>query len=311
MSTTSLKLLDVVELLGELTSDTESLTEIPRVLVSLLPLDRVTFALVRQTAGEPQRMVVAAGVEMGDDATLTTVPIPAIADERDGTAGAPGPKASAGISGLGTTEAFENKPSPAQSNPPIKIIRQLNASHRMILTLHWGRRRAALSPEFAGLLDTIGDALARALGTLLSWREQPALLGGCFSKITGTQWHVLCHLHTDLSEKELTGFLKITPHTLHSHIKDIYRTLGVRSRLGAVHVLQQATRNYRAKARQWSAAGPTAGRSHQLNALAYVDSNLQSAACEDAFADDYKCPEYRLQTDIHASCPTPHDHASS
>jgi len=255
-STTPPALLAVVELLGELASDVESLPEIPAILVALLPLDRVTFGLVRQTPGEAERLLVSAGCHAGADGMAEPLPVAGLPAAQDLGLDREGLADNLEAAAAGAAECTERQISTSLAQSPMRIIRQVDARHRMVLILHWGTRMAELAGEFARLFEAVGDMLAGSLATLLSWRQHPALLGGNFARITPTQWHVLCHLCTERSEKELADLLHMAPHTLHSHIKDIYRRLGVRSRLGAVHLLRQSARHYRARTREWSAPAP-------------------------------------------------------
>ena len=60
------------------------------------------------------------------------------------------------------------------------------------------------------------------------------------SSLTNAEWRVLLALDTDDAEKQIATALAISPHTLHSHIKNIYRKLQVQSRLSAVYCLRRA-----------------------------------------------------------------------
>ena len=252
MSRTQQLMLDVVELLGQLTSDIELLPEIPRVLVSLLPVDRVTFALVQQTEAEPDRLLVSAGFEAPDGPQAMPVPSLAIHNEQTNY-----PDASDSLEtvqdGANDTNNIHAGNATANRIPcPFEVTRQLDDSHKMVLILHWGKRYPSMPEEYLEIFNSISDLLSRSLRTLLSWWSRPELLGGRFTKITRCQWRILTHLYTQLSEKELADYLKTSPQTLHSHIKTIYQKLGVRGRLEAVRVLHQAVRQYRTKAREWS-----------------------------------------------------------
>ena len=60
--------------------------------------------------------------------------------------------------------------------------------------------------------------------------------------LTKAEWRVLLALDSDDTEKQIASHLGSTPNTLHSHIKSIYRRLGVQSRLSAIALLRQAER---------------------------------------------------------------------
>ena len=63
--------------------------------------------------------------------------------------------------------------------------------------------------------------------------SQPKALGAAFERLTDREWMVLQGLNSDAGEKQLADQLGLSPHTLHSHIKSIYRKVGVQGRLPA------------------------------------------------------------------------------
>ncbi|HUO07010.1 MAG TPA: helix-turn-helix transcriptional regulator [Phycisphaerae bacterium] len=60
--------------------------------------------------------------------------------------------------------------------------------------------------------------------------------------LTRTEWRVLMALDSEMPEKQIATELATTANTLHSHIKSIYRRLGVQSRLSAIALLRRAER---------------------------------------------------------------------
>jgi DNA-binding CsgD family transcriptional regulator len=68
-------------------------------------------------------------------------------------------------------------------------------------------------------------------------REKPLL-----RSLTKAEWRVLIALDSDMPEKQIAQELNTTSNTLHSHIKSIYRRLGVQSRLSAITLLRRAER---------------------------------------------------------------------
>jgi DNA-binding NarL/FixJ family response regulator len=50
------------------------------------------------------------------------------------------------------------------------------------------------------------------------------------AKLTRTEFEVFEHLRTDATEKQIARTLNRSPHTVHVHVKSIYRKLGIRSR---------------------------------------------------------------------------------
>ena len=266
-------ILDAVELFGELTADMDSLSEIPRVLVSLLPVDRVSFILFRQVTPNANCTLVSAGCDAHANVPVESLPVRASQNHYSDSRG------SQNTGTRGTMDPGQNAVTGSRPRP-MEYVRQLDDHHRMILSLHLGKRLSSLTDEFTALLDTICDTLVRSLRTLLAWREHPELLGGCFTNIKEKQWHIMCHLNANVSEKELAAVLQVPRNTLHSHIKDIYLMLGVNSRLEAVHRLQQAVRRYRAGAREWSAGGGTDRIDDPMMKFAQARAPFGGAFCE-------------------------------
>jgi hypothetical protein len=213
------QLLDVVEFLGEVTADIQTLAEIPKVLTTVLPLEWASFSLTRQgDSGEAQTIVTAQyrrDTEGEVETALTEIEGTNIEDGR------------------------------------VEIVREVGARYQMKLALQRGRDREGMEEQWNEMVETVCETLMRALRTLVAWREQPELLGGSFSAMTGAQWRGARVLGTGFSGKQLAKDLKISPHTLHCYVKAVYRKLGVRNRMAAVQLLDQAARHYRLRTREW------------------------------------------------------------
>jgi DNA-binding NarL/FixJ family response regulator len=80
---------------------------------------------------------------------------------------------------------------------------------------------------------------------MLAWQDSPRLLGSAFERLTEREWVVLRGLNSDDGEKQLADRLSLSPHTLHSHIKSIYRKVGVQGRLPLLLRLNTAIRELR------------------------------------------------------------------
>jgi DNA-binding CsgD family transcriptional regulator len=236
-------LLDLISTLGELTSDFELMPEIPRVLVSLLPLDRVVLAITGRNAADSDHNLVCAAFESGEDSSVEPCSRTGIQDDLAARESDPAPADES--PGFETGNSFELPPPTDPIPNPFKIVHQLDADHKMILILHWGRRLPSLSAEFVELLRVLDDTLTRFVRIHISWRQHPELLGARFATLTPAEWRILCHLTTERSEKELAASSGISPHTLHCHVKSTYAKLMVRSRMEAVRCLRQAARYYR------------------------------------------------------------------
>ena len=243
--TTARLLLDIVELLGSCTSDLESLTDIPRMLVSALPLDRAGLDITVQEVPESGRVLVSALFEAPTG--FFREPRPTV-DHFHGQSGFLGHPFSEAAPPAGVSDPFDAwaRPINSRGDAPIEYHRQLDDHHRMKLVLHWGKRLTQMSVDLRALLDAVNEVLGRSLQTLFSTRGNPALLGGEFAELTQRQWQILCRLSSAHSEKQLADSLQLSRNTLHGHIKSIYRKLGVCGRLEAVRRVDQAIRYYRA-----------------------------------------------------------------
>lgn len=58
----------------------------------------------------------------------------------------------------------------------------------------------------------------------------PVSTGELLAKLSRTEMHVLNHLRQDMTERRIASEIGRSPHTVHVHVKNIYRKLGVTSR---------------------------------------------------------------------------------
>jgi DNA-binding NarL/FixJ family response regulator len=110
-------------------------------------------------------------------------------------------------------------------------------------------------------LELAGGHLVTQLGAMLAWIADSSVLGTPFDRLTDREWVVLQGLQSEDGEKQLADRLELSPHTLHSHIKSIYRKLGVQGRLPVLMRLGAAQRAYRMRlaAEKLMPAGAAAG----------------------------------------------------
>jgi len=64
-------------------------------------------------------------------------------------------------------------------------------------------------------------------------------------RLTEREWVVLQGLMTEAGEKQLADQLGLSPHTLHSHIKSIYRKVEVQGRLPLLSKVHNVVRERR------------------------------------------------------------------
>jgi DNA-binding CsgD family transcriptional regulator len=139
----------------------------------------------------------------------------------------------------------------------------IDPEHRMLLVVHQRSGEQALPVPLAETLQIVAEQLGRLLETLVIWLEYPETLGGSSQRLTDREWMVLRFLDSEAGEKQLADQLGLSPHTLHSHIKAIYRKVGVQGRLPLLlrveHALQ-VLRLSRLEAVPANAAAPSTDR---------------------------------------------------
>ncbi len=218
------QLLDVATMLRELTSDTASLAKIPQLLSSVLDLGPVTFALTRQdnSHSEPVIVSLATSQTLASEQAMVDLTRDVLAH-------------------FMRAESAINPGNHDENSCERIIYRRVNRQHAMMLIMHQPLART----ERIELLDILANHLSKALFAALSWQVYPTPLGEPFTALTEREWVVLCGLRSEDGEKQLADRLHLSPHTLHSHIKSIYRKMGVQGRLPLLQKLDQAILDYR------------------------------------------------------------------
>ena len=121
----------------------------------------------------------------------------------------------------------------------------IDEAYRMLLIVHRCAGDPHLSADLTDILQLVAQQLGKFLEPLVIWMARPELFGKPFSGLTDREWMVLRHLNSDAGEKQLADQLGFSPHTLHSHIKSIYRKVGVQGRLPLILKAQRAMRELR------------------------------------------------------------------
>ena len=125
------------------------------------------------------------------------------------------------------------------------ITRHIDQHHRLILMINRRHQETAMRADTMEALHVVLDHLAKSLRVLVNCLRYPTCLGSPFTTLTKREWIVLCCLKSEAGEKLIADRMAMSPHTLHSHIKSIYRKLGVQSRLSMLQIFQRAQRDYR------------------------------------------------------------------
>jgi DNA-binding CsgD family transcriptional regulator len=243
-------LMAVATTLADYTQSLELAQRIPTYLSDTLGLEPLTLAVVRTNPDAPDAApelvlhAASGSVASGEaaasfaprlvDICMQTRPLPA------GMAPALRPAiafdtgfAEMAVQGLG---AFPKA---------LVFARTIDDRHRLVLLVHQRSEDAGLSPQSTDALLMVAGQLAKLFKCLLAWDTGPQVLGQPFERLTDREWVVLRGLNSDDGEKQLADRLSLSPHTLHSHIKSIYRKVGVQGRLPLLLRLQNAMRDLR------------------------------------------------------------------
>jgi DNA-binding CsgD family transcriptional regulator len=121
----------------------------------------------------------------------------------------------------------------------------IDEAFRMLLIVQQRAGDPHLSADLTDVLQLVAQQLGKFLEPLVIWMARPELFGKPFNDLTDREWMVLRHLNSDAGEKQLADQLGLSPHTLHSHIKAIYRKVGVQGRLPLLLKAQEAMRDLR------------------------------------------------------------------
>lgn len=237
------QLLDIATMLRELTSDTSMLARIPALLTTTLNLGPVTFALTRQDNSQADPVIVSLATSQSISTDQAMIDL-----TRDVLA-----HFMRSESAVGVTEH-------APASVDRVFIRRVNRQHTMMLIMH----QSVASSDRIDLMNILTGYLSKTLFAALSWQVYPTPLGEPFTALTEREWVVLCGLRSDDGEKQLADRLHLSPHTLHSHIKSIYRKMSVQGRLPLLQRLDQAIQDYRIRIFSGLSTTPAAQSSDRL-----------------------------------------------
>jgi DNA-binding CsgD family transcriptional regulator len=238
-------LMNISATLADLTRNLDLSRRIPGYLCRALELDPVTLAIVAENAsGQEVVMSACSHSECERDSKNDLLSIyeqtrPLSADS--------GPMLRPIIK-LDTANAADKaSAAPADSAYPRAIVfsQAIGEGHRMLLVVHQPASAANLSEGMTEVLQLVATHLAKLLGCLVVWSAKPQGLGAPFSRLTDREWNVLRGLESDAGEKQLADRLGLSPHTLHSHIKSIYRKVGVQGRLPLLMLAESSLRDLR------------------------------------------------------------------
>jgi DNA-binding CsgD family transcriptional regulator len=130
---------------------------------------------------------------------------------------------------------------------PLAMVfaQEMDDSHRMLLIVHQPAEEITVVDEVHDTLLLIASQLSKLLRCMVACSSGTNILGGRFNRLTEREWMVLRVLNSEDGEKQLADRLSLSPHTLHSHIKSIYRKVGVQGRLALLLRLREAQQELR------------------------------------------------------------------
>ncbi|HVX86879.1 MAG TPA: LuxR C-terminal-related transcriptional regulator [Phycisphaerae bacterium] len=238
-------LMAIASTLGEYTQSLELAQRIPAYLSDALGAEPLTLAILRDNGHDESQLVLHAtsGAVGTGEAALTLEPqlLEICRQTRPLAVGvAPSLRSSIGA-------GFSELDIPGLGAYPKALVfcRSIDSHHRLVLLMHQRADENGMHMPLTEALQTVAGQLAKLFKCLFAWQAGPQVLGGPFERLTDREWMVLRGLNSDDGEKQLADRLSLSPHTLHSHIKSIYRKVGVQGRLPLLARLQTAMRELR------------------------------------------------------------------
>jgi DNA-binding CsgD family transcriptional regulator len=119
-----------------------------------------------------------------------------------------------------------------------RFKRELNDELTLCITAYPGEN--GFTPRQVQVLEYAAAMTHAALQCLFVTQKDRNALGKPFSELSDREWLVCQTLSDAESEKEISARLGLSPFTLHMYVRNIYRKLGVNSRLGVVRKLCDA-----------------------------------------------------------------------
>jgi DNA-binding CsgD family transcriptional regulator len=241
-------LMDIATTLADYTQSLEQCAKVPTYLSRVLDLEPLTLAVVRHEKDNPAEIMFIASsgqVATGEAGADFNKNILDIHEQTRPLTTNDGPtlRPTIALKDCGFSELSVHHL--VLFPRALVAVRTIDDTHRMFLIVHQRADEAPLSPRVADTLLMAVRQLAKLLRCVVASVSRPETLGGPFDRLTEREWVVLRGLNSDHGEKQLADQLNLSPHTLHSHIKSIYRKVGVQGRLPLLLRLNEALRDLR------------------------------------------------------------------
>jgi len=241
-------LMDIATTLADYTQSLQECAKVPAYLSRVLDLEPITLAVVRQADDEEPQIVLLSSsgqIATGEAAAYFNQNILQIHEQTKPLTTRDTPMLRSAIE-LGDAGFSEMAINGLGAFPRALVVaRTIDESHRMFLIIHQRADQVAFSAAVTDTLLMVVRGLAKLLKCVVASHSRPDVLGGPFDRLTDREWVVLRALNSDQGEKQLADQLNLSPHTLHSHIKSIYRKVGVQGRLPLLLRLNEAIRDLR------------------------------------------------------------------
>jgi DNA-binding CsgD family transcriptional regulator len=240
-------LMDVSATLGDLTRNLDLARGIPAYLCRALGLNPVTLAIIADGSAGPEVLLSSCSrSECNHDCNADLL---SIYEQTRPLSADAGPTLRPMIEIEKSCAGDKALPVAADSAFPRATVfsQSIGEGHRMVLILHQPAANPHLNEGMLEVVQVIAQQLGKLLGCLVTWSARPQAIGAPFNRLTDREWNVLRGLESEVGEKQLADRLGLSPHTLHSHIKSIYRKVGVQGRLPLLMRAEASLRDLRAE----------------------------------------------------------------
>lgn len=242
------KLMHIATTLADYTQSAELAAQIPAYLARMLEIEPVTLAVVSHNSVSGRfelALLASSGPLPTGDASFASQVLEIHQQTRAGdTSMLRSPFA---VDGGATERPYAEVSFAGLAAFPKALVftRTIHDGYGLCLIVHQRAGQAAPSEVQLDSLTMVAGLLTKLLGCMMAWQSRPEILGSEFKRLTDREWVVLRALNSDDGEKQLADRLSLSPHTLHSHIKSIYRKVGVQGRLPLLQRLNAAVRELR------------------------------------------------------------------
>ena len=151
--------------------------------------------------------------------------------------------------------SYSAKDAALNNATPSVEIAQEDLSHDYVMKLAVSTRKV-MTERQRELLAKATRLVRLALRCVLIGQRDRAALGEPFTCLTEREWKICQALEQPDGEKQIAESLNYSRHTLHGHVKSLYRKLQVQSRLQLLDLLKKTREGLRRRTLEDFGAGP-------------------------------------------------------